>query len=305
MSQARTFSTGYDRSRLQNYLALFRHHRRTRTATARIEFERFQQGRDVFERYGHKPVRDSTILEVGCGQRFAATLLFHSLGAKAVGIDMDEVSRSFSPRAFRAIWRRNGFERAAKTLIRLLLFDTQFYRELSRIFGGRLLKETVDLRVMDARAMQFPDASFDYLYSVAVFEHIDNIDRATQEMARVLRPGGIAYIGVHLFPSVSGGHHFEWSDPNNRPSRTVPPWDHLRKNLYPSQAYLNKLREHDYIETFAKYLTIIEVRSKYEGEALLTDPLRQELADYGREDLLKNSIFVVLTKQPGRPVEHR
>jgi len=301
MSQARTFSTGYDRSRLHNYLALLRHHRRNRKAIPRYDFDRFQQAREVFERYGHTQVRDSTILEIGCGQRFTATLLFHSLGAKAVGIDMDQVTPNFSLGAFRAIWRQNGFERALKTLVRFLLFDAQFYRDLSKAFGEPLRKANVDLRVMDARAMQFPDASFDYIYSLSVFEHIDDIDRATRETARVLKPGGIAYIGVHLFPCLSGGHHFEWSNPDQRPSRRVPPWDHLRQNLYPSQAYLNKLREPDYIETFRKYLTIIDVRSKYEGEGLLTDSIRQELANYSRDDLLKSSIFVVMTRKPDRP----
>jgi ubiquinone/menaquinone biosynthesis C-methylase UbiE len=46
------------------------------------------------------------------------------------------------------------------------------------------------LRVMDAERLDFPDASFDKIYSFHAIEHIPRLDRAFAEMARVLRPGG-------------------------------------------------------------------------------------------------------------------
>ena len=83
---------------------------------------------------------------------------------------------------------------------------------------------------------------------------------------------------------------------SDRSSTKVPPWDHLRKNLYPSQSYLNKLRERDYIATFSKYLTILDVTSAYEGEQMLTPEIERELQQYTRDELLKNSISVVLQR---------
>ncbi|HEY6758453.1 MAG TPA: class I SAM-dependent methyltransferase [Baekduia sp.] len=47
--------------------------------------------------------------------------------------------------------------------------------------------------VADAHALPFADASFDFVFSLAVFEHLHSPWIAAREMARVLRPGGQAY----------------------------------------------------------------------------------------------------------------
>lgn len=49
---------------------------------------------------------------------------------------------------------------------------------------------TGGLRVMDARALDFPDATFDKIYSFHAIEHIPNLAGAFAEMDRVLKPGG-------------------------------------------------------------------------------------------------------------------
>jgi ubiquinone/menaquinone biosynthesis C-methylase UbiE len=48
----------------------------------------------------------------------------------------------------------------------------------------------------DATAMPFPDASFDRVIAAEVFEHILDDQQAINEVARVLRPGGIAAVTV-------------------------------------------------------------------------------------------------------------
>jgi len=52
------------------------------------------------------------------------------------------------------------------------------------------------LKVMDARALDLPDASFDLVYSFHALEHIPAPDRALAEMARVLAPGGHVVVGT-------------------------------------------------------------------------------------------------------------
>jgi SAM-dependent methyltransferase len=48
----------------------------------------------------------------------------------------------------------------------------------------------------DARDLPVPDAAFDLLVAFDVLEHIEEDDRVTAEMHRVLRPGGTALIAV-------------------------------------------------------------------------------------------------------------
>lgn len=48
----------------------------------------------------------------------------------------------------------------------------------------------------DVRDLPFADASFDAIYSMGTIEHFDETTRAVGEIARVLKPGGRAIIGV-------------------------------------------------------------------------------------------------------------
>ena len=59
--------------------------------------------------------------------------------------------------------------------------------------GGRhVLKGAVG----DVRDLPFRDASFDAIYSMGTIEHFDETERAVGEIARVLKPGGRAIVGV-------------------------------------------------------------------------------------------------------------
>ena len=82
-------------------------------------------------------------------------------GARAYGIDISE------PTVIQA--------RAA--------FDTAGARSLQGAVG-------------DVRELPFRDASFDAIYSMGTIEHFDETERAVEEMARVLKPGGRAIVGV-------------------------------------------------------------------------------------------------------------
>ena len=50
--------------------------------------------------------------------------------------------------------------------------------------------------VSDVRDLPFHDASFDAIYSMGTIEHFAETESAVAEMARVLKPGGRAIIGV-------------------------------------------------------------------------------------------------------------
>ena len=57
---------------------------------------------------------------------------------------------------------------------------------------GRCLQSTI----ADVRDLPFRDASFDAIYSMGTIEHFDETEHAIEEMARVLKPGGRAIVGV-------------------------------------------------------------------------------------------------------------
>ncbi|HVS28281.1 MAG TPA: class I SAM-dependent methyltransferase, partial [Solirubrobacteraceae bacterium] len=64
-----------------------------------------------------------------------------------------------------------------------------------------LSTERLEVRNMDARSLDFGDASFDCVFSLSSIEHFGapgDIRRAAAEIGRVLRPGGIAYVVSEL-----------------------------------------------------------------------------------------------------------
>jgi SAM-dependent methyltransferase len=80
--------------------------------------------------------------------------------------------------------------------------------------------DRVDFDVMNAEVLEFPDQSFDLVFGVAILHHLD-IDRACGEIARVLRPGGVALFvepmghnpGINLVRNATPGSRTEDEHP--------------------------------------------------------------------------------------------
>lgn len=64
--------------------------------------------------------------------------------------------------------------------------------------------------VADAHALPFPDASFDFVFSLAVFEHLHSPWLAAAEITRVLRPGGRVFTLCAFLQQLHGypDHYF-------------------------------------------------------------------------------------------------
>jgi SAM-dependent methyltransferase len=203
--------------------------------------------------------------------------------------------------SFVRAWRADGLERAAKTLVRQLLFDPAYDRRLSELAGKPLSRRALDLRRLSVTELPFADATFDAVISNAVFEHLPDVPAAIAQVARILRPGGIAHIAIHLFPSLSGGHHMAWAFPGESVPAAVPPWDHLRGNRFPAHVFLNKLKDSDYRAGFAreKRLELLDwVTTRTEGESLLTPEIEREVGGgYSRADLLTREVIAVARRR--------
>lgn len=66
--------------------------------------------------------------------------------------------------------------------------------EILRGKGFRVFRSSEDIA----------DESYDYIFSLNVFEHIQDDIAALKECARILRPGGVLYIYVPAFPILFG-----------------------------------------------------------------------------------------------------
>ena len=104
--------------------------------------------------------KDLAVLEVGCGLGTDGAQ-FAKAGAKYTGIDLTDAAVELAKRRFE-------------------LFD------LPGTF-----------RVADAERLDFPDSSFDLVYSHGVLHHTPDTAAAIHEIHRVLRPGGKALVMLY------------------------------------------------------------------------------------------------------------
>jgi SAM-dependent methyltransferase len=151
------------------------------------------------------------------------------------------------------------------------------------------------LLVGDVRRLPFPDASYDLVMSAAAFEHFLDVPAVIDELARVLRPGGMVWTSIHLFTSPSGGHNLSFTE---SPLRTLPPgvdaWDHLRRRRLPFSVPLNEWRIGQYLDAFGRRFDVVAHYSVgREGVEWLTPEIAAELADYTRDELTSGAFVIV------------
>lgn len=61
---------------------------------------------------------------------------------------------------------------------------------------------------MDARRLAFDDDTFDIVASTALLEHVDGVEEALEEMARVVRPDGLVFANFGPLYYTYGGAHY-------------------------------------------------------------------------------------------------
>jgi SAM-dependent methyltransferase len=78
----------------------------------------------------------------------------------------------------------------------------------------------------DAIVLQFPTGLFDLVLSVSTLEHVSDVDAVLSEIARVLKPGGMALLTFEPVWSCSYGHHLHHF---GECAKLVPSWSHLTR----------------------------------------------------------------------------
>ncbi|MDZ7709689.1 MAG: methyltransferase domain-containing protein [Roseovarius sp.] len=77
-------------------------------------------------------------------------------------------------------------------------YSDDMLRKARARVAKRGLHNVVELRQMDARDLDFPDASFDTVAAMHVLSVVPEPERVMSEIARVLRPGGQVVITNHF-----------------------------------------------------------------------------------------------------------
>ncbi len=270
---------------------------------ARNDVSNFQKMFATLEQKGLTLDANSKALDIGCGANAPMSLLLHAAGINVTGLDQYVGHRwglGFRPSRYLQYVQEVGLFKTARKMIGELVYNRHYYNALGRFSGLTLTESGLNLIKHNASELPIDDASMDFVHSNAVWEHIDKVELAIREVARVLKPGGVAYIEIHLFPSLSGGHDLPWVVPGRTEMGGIQPWRHLRDPNWQEPVYLNRLREHQYRELFdgVEQLKTLDWQVEFtEGEELLTQEILDELSDYSREELTRRSIIVLLRKQ--------
>jgi malonyl-CoA O-methyltransferase len=125
------------------------------------------------------------ILDLGNGSLRPQYALLRAAGHHVVGIDLvNRPTRGWKPAA---------------------------YGLLRRVFAahagiGAAAMAADGLLSGDVSRLPLADGSFDLAVSSAAFEHFLDVPAVLAETRRVLRPGGVLWVGIHLFTCPSGGH---------------------------------------------------------------------------------------------------
>ena len=252
------------------------------------------------ERALGRQVAGLDMLDVGPGQ-LLTQLLYFARRNRVVGIDTDVVVTGLSARQYGAMLRRNGLQRTVKTIGRKVLgVDRRHRQELLRQLGVPRMPP-VDVRTQPAEAMTFPEASFDVVYALAVFQHLAHPGDVLGQMVRVLRPGGVLYLDFILYTSQTGAHDLRLLEPGDG---VLPRWAHLRPQYQDEvvqSAYLNRLRLPEWRALFESVIPGAELHGRQADAERVhaeAEELRRagELAEYDLEELCTTKVAVVWSK---------
>ena len=236
------------------------------------------------------------ILEIGPGP-FLTQARYFALLNEVSAIDTDVILDDLKILQLRQLIRQNGMLRALKTIVRKSLgIDRRRRNILRRQLAVDLLPhvQIVHGNVCD---MTFAPSSFDLVYSRGVLHFVNAPERALHEIARVLRPGGVAFMRLHLYTSHNGSMDSRLTIGHER--RLY--WGHLRGLQMRPHASLNKLRLDDWHELFTTawpgcLIKTIETNDRHVVEEADRLIAHGELAEYTREELVTSTVLSMWEK---------
>lgn len=239
-------------------------------------------------------IPSSRVLDIGCGNFYPYVILFHQIAKSSIGVDLLPLHRLAGPGRWR--WHTQSHSAQLRRNMRDTYFRHVYHSSIASAAGIRIERQDVNLCRADAAWLPLPDRSIDLVVSRAAFEHIAHPEATVAAIARVLRPGGLVDVTIHLFTSLSGGHEQDFWDFRRR-SRPTLPWAHLRSRHWQAPLFLNRLHESDYRAAFETHLEIVDWwTDEEEGAEFINDQVLLEVGGLTREDLVKKMVTIVARK---------
>jgi len=259
-----------------------------------VALERIHRDEQRIARCLGKPIRQLDILEIGGGQQMERARYF-GINNQVTAIDLDVIPCGFDLGSYLRMFQENGFGRLAKTVGRkLLLVDRGKQLAWEKALGITNLPTPTFIQGDICQAIPKPEA-YDIVVSWSTFEHLSEPKIALQNAIRSLRPGGVLYIGIHLYTSNSGHH-----DLRAFTGFPLPFWAHLRastSHLIQPSSYLNEWRLSQWRSLFEQEAKgYEEFLESYGSEQYLTSDIRSELSEYADEELCTVDAFYVWQK---------
>ena len=192
------------------------------------------------------------ILEVGCYDGSIAFQLARTQGTEVVGSDLARYYRVQRPGA------------VAEADIDAQQDELAELRERARRFAAPTVGR-VEFIEDDITATNLVPSSFDAIVSFEVLEHVGNPAAAFASMARLLKPGGIAYHDYNPFFSSNGGHSLCTLDF---------PWGHARLDDADFERYVREVRPAETEQALRFYreslnrMTIADLRAAVDAAGL-------------------------------------
>jgi SAM-dependent methyltransferase len=292
MSTQTAYSNARGKDFVSQIAALARYKQRGAETMARVKAASFQRIHRAVVPHLGGTARGLRVVEVGSGQWMANAKLFAALGAEVLAVDPELPPHSIT--GYGRYARALGIQRAGKTLAGEVLLRKVFDETLAFEAGVPLKDRPFERWPHGAEHVPWADAAADLAISDNVFEHLPDVTAVADELARVVRPGGLVCITIHPFTAFSGGHHPATIAHGGEPfTPTIPAWDHLRERRHPSGVYLNELRVGDFKAILTSRFETLRWEQWREGEAWLTPEIEAELGGYTRDELLTGKIFFV------------
>ena len=204
------------------------------------------------------PLKDASILVIGCGYLYPEVLLYSTCAKKVVGIDVKECfwRDGLLKKVLTSSKKHKGHKKIVfalnDTFRNRFLVKQNYYGRLERFLGTRVNHDNFELVSYKGKRIPFHDNAFDLVISNAVLEHVMEISAAIKEMARVTNEIGINYHLYHNYYSFSGNHKPYALNKKH-------PWGHLRGLIQTNLTHLNKAKIYELEKTFLSFFNDVEI----------------------------------------------